>query len=91
MARSSALPDKQLRGYRARLFARHTWSLGGEIEEKESDLNQVRTRYAAERFVLTAGNLSVLDVFDVLEYSHDPRTQFMNWSSLTYGAWDFSC
>ncbi|TMH95144.1 MAG: carbohydrate porin [Betaproteobacteria bacterium] len=48
-----------------------------------------RTRYAAERFVLTAGNLSVLDVFDVLEYSHDPRTQFMNWSSLTYGAWDF--
>jgi hypothetical protein len=49
----------------------------------------VRTRYAAERFVLTAGNLSVLDAFDVLEYSHDPRTQFMNWSSLTYGAWDF--
>jgi len=80
---------QQLRGYRARLFARHTWNLGGEIEEKDSDLNQVRTRYAAERFVLTAGNLSVLDVFDVLEYSHDPRTQFMNWSSLTYGAWDF--
>jgi len=45
---------QQLRGYRARLFARHTWNLGGEIEEKESDLNQVRTRYAAERFVLTA-------------------------------------
>src|SRR5256886_12497522 len=80
---------QQLRGYRARLFARHTWNLGGEIEGKESDLNQVRTRYAAERLVLTAGNLSVLDVFDVLEYSHDPRTQFMNWSSLTYGAWDF--
>src|SRR5437016_8164940 len=80
---------QQLRGYRARLFARHTWNLDGEIEEKESDLNQVRTRYAVERFVLTAGNLSVLDVFDALEYSHDPRTQFMNWSSLTYGAWDF--
>src|SRR5438445_6581583 len=80
---------QQLRGYRARLFARHTWNLDGEIEEKESDLSQVRTRYAVERFVLTAGNLSVLDVFDALEYSHDPRTQFMNWSSLTYGAWDF--
>src|SRR5207249_2557097 len=64
-------------------------NLGGEIEGKESDLNQVRTRYAAERHVRTAGNLSVLDVVDVLEYSHDPRTQFMNWSSLTYGAWDF--
>src|SRR6266478_4519422 len=78
---------QQLRGYRARLFARHTWNLGGEIEEKESDLNQVRTRYAAERFVLTAGNLSVLDVFDVLEYSHDPRTQFMNW---VRGSWLYS-
>ena len=79
----------QLRGYRARLFARKTWNLGGELEPQESEANQVRTRYAAERVVVTAGNFSVLDVFDVLDYSHDPRTQFMNWSSLTYGAWDF--
>ncbi len=79
----------QLRGYRARLFARHTWNLNGEYEEQASEANQVKTRYATERVVLTAGNLSVLDVFDAMDYSHDPRTQFMNWSSLTYGAWDF--
>ena len=78
-----------LRGYRARLFARKTWNIGGGLEPQESEANQVKTRYAAERLVLTAGNFSVLDVFDVLDYSHDPRTQFMNWSSLTYGAWDF--
>jgi high affinity Mn2+ porin len=78
-----------LRGYRARFFARHTWNLGGGFEEQPSEQNHVKTRYAAERFVLTAGNVSVLDVFDVLDYSHDPRTQFMNWSSTTYGAWDF--
>ncbi|HUK05484.1 MAG TPA: carbohydrate porin [Burkholderiales bacterium] len=81
-------PD--LKGYRARLFLRHAWNLGGDSEEQESEANQVRTRYAAERVVLTAGNVSVLDVFDALDYSRDARTQFMNWSSLTYGAWDYA-
>jgi high affinity Mn2+ porin len=79
----------ELRAYRARLFVRRTWNLAGEFEEKASDQNQVKARYAAERFVLTAGNISVLDVFDVMDYSRDARTQFMNWASLTYGAWDF--
>lgn len=78
-----------LKAYRARLFVRHAWNLGGEIEEQASEANQVKTRYSAERIVLTAGNISVLDVFDALDYSRDPRTQFSNWSSLTYGAWDY--
>jgi hypothetical protein len=79
----------ELRAYRARFFVRQTWNLGGALEEKVSDQNQVKARYAAERFVLTAGNVSVLDVFDVMDYSRDARTQFMNWASLTYGAWDY--
>jgi hypothetical protein len=78
-----------LRGYRARLFVRQTWNIGGAREEQKSDQHQVATSYAAERVVLTAGNLSALDVFDAMDYSHDPRTQFLNWSSLTYGAWDY--
>jgi len=78
-----------LKVYRARLFLRHAWNLSGEIEEQASEANQVRTSYSAEGVVLTAGNISVLDVFDALDYSRDPRTQFMNWSSLTYGAWDY--
>ena len=79
----------RLSGYNARLFVRHTWNLGGAVEEQVSEANQVRTSYSAERLVLTAGKLSVLDVFDAVDYSHDPRTQFMNWSSLNYGAWDY--
>lgn len=80
---------RTLKGYRARLFLRHTWNIGGEFEEQASEQNQVKTRYAAERLVVTAGNVSVLDLFDALDYSRDPRTQFMNWASLTYGAWDY--
>ena len=78
------------KAYRARLFARHTWNLGGDWEEQASDQNQVKTRYSSQRVVLTAGNLAVLDVFDAMDYSRDARTQFMNWSSLTYGAWDYA-
>lgn len=79
----------ELRGYRARAFVRRTWNLSGDVEDQESEANQVRARYAAERFVVTAGNFSALDVFDAVEYSRDPRTQFLNWASLTYGAWDY--
>ena len=61
----------------------------GETEEQASEQNQVKTAYAAERVVLTAGNVSVLDVFDAMDYSRDARTQFMNWASLTSGAWDY--
>lgn len=75
--------------YTARAFLRKTWNLAGDFEEQASEANQVKTRYAAERFVLTAGVLSALDVFDAVDYSRDARTQFMNWASLTYGAWDF--
>ena len=86
LARTSG-PELNL--YSARLFLRKTWNLGGAMEEQASEQNQVKTRYAAERIVLTAGTLSVLDVFDAVDYSRDARTQFMNWSSLTYGAWDY--
>ena len=86
LARTSG-PDPAL--YTARMFLRRTWNLGGDFEEQASGQNQVKTRYAAERFVLTAGVVSVLDVFDAVDYSRDARTQFMNWSSLTYGAWDY--
>ena len=77
------------KAYRARLFVRHSWNLGGEVEAEGSAPNQLAARYSAERVVLTAGNFSVLDVFDAVDYSRDARTQFMNWASLTYGAWDY--
>ncbi|HUN69186.1 MAG TPA: carbohydrate porin [Burkholderiales bacterium] len=78
-----------LRGYFARVFVRKTWNLEGEWEDQASEANQVATRYAADRIVLTAGAISVLDLFDAVDYSRDARTQFMSWASLTYGAWDY--
>jgi len=76
--------------YRARLFARQTWVFGGESEKAESDANQLAGSGDRRRLVLTVGNLSVLDIFDHNSFSHDPRTQFLNWSLMTHGAYDFA-
>jgi high affinity Mn2+ porin len=37
----------------------------------------------------TAGNFSALDVFDGNDFAHDARLNFLNWSFLTHGAWDY--
>ena len=79
--------------YRARLFVRQTWNTGaagGEREAVESDANQLAGVRAQDRVVLTLGNLAVTDIFDANAYAHDARTQFMNWSFLTHGAYDFA-
>ena len=76
--------------YRARLFVRQTWGLGGEREAVASDANQLAGQRDKDRVVLSVGNLAVSDIFDANAYAKDPRTQFMNWSCLTHGAYDFA-
>lgn len=87
MARSSG---PTLKFYRARLFWRQTWGEGGGSEAVESAPNQLAGSVDKRRWVLTAGNLSVLDLFDGNTYNHDPRTQFLNWSLMTHGAYDYA-
>ena len=74
--------------YLARLFLRQTWSLGGGRQAVESDLNQLGGTVASRRVAVTVGMLSVLDLFDDNAYNHDGRTQFMNWTIVTHGAYD---
>ncbi len=76
--------------YRARLFARHVIGLSDETEDMAPAMNQLGSKYATRRITLTAGNLSVLDIFDANVFSHDPRSQFLNWTVMTHGAYDFA-
>ena len=73
----------------ARLFLRQTIGFGGDEEEVEPDENQLVGLEAESRLTLTLGKLSASDLFDDNAYSHDPRTQFMNWSLMENGAWDY--
>jgi high affinity Mn2+ porin len=76
--------------YKARLFLRQTWNQGGGSERQDAEMNQLAGFADRSRVVLTAGNVSVSDLFDDNAYSHDPRTQFLNWSLMTHGAFDFA-
>jgi high affinity Mn2+ porin len=40
-------------------------------------------------FDLVLGKISLADFFDNNKYSHDPRTQFLNWGMMSNGAWDY--
>ena len=75
--------------YRSRLFLRQTWRLGGEQRKVESAPMQLAKTEDSRRFVLTAGNLAIIDVFDRNAYASDVRQQFLNMNFLTYAAYDF--
>jgi hypothetical protein len=76
--------------YRQRLFLRQTWGLGGGDEKLESDLNQMAGSVDRNRFVLTLGNFSSLDVFDDNRYAKDPRVHFMNAGFMAPLAYDYA-
>lgn len=79
-----------LKFYRARLFMRQHWNLGGEKEKLTSGFNQLAGLQDKHRVTLTLGNLAVSDIFDANAMAHDGRTQFLNWALLTHGAFDYA-
>lgn len=87
---ATRVSGKNFRIYRQRLFLRQTWGLGEETVAVESDFNQMAGLVARDRFVLTVGNFSTLDIFDDNAYAKDPRTQFFNWSNMAHTAFDYA-
>jgi len=39
--------------------------------------------------IITVGKFSVVDIFDTNQYAHDPKGDFMNWSIIDGGAFDY--
>lgn len=73
-----------------RAFLRQTFNLSGENVYLENQANQVATNISSNNIVITAGKFSVVDIFDTNKYAHDPRLDFMNWSVLDAGAFDYA-
>jgi high affinity Mn2+ porin len=76
--------------YRSRFYLRQTIGIGGSRVEKTSDPLQLATVVDARRLVVTAGNFTVLDVFDRNNVTWDPRQSFLNMAFMTHAAWDFA-
>lgn len=73
-----------------RAFYRQTVGLGGDEQMVTSDLNQLAGRQSVDRLVLTIGKFGVPDIFDVNQYAHDPRSDFLNWSIIDLGSFDYA-
>lgn len=80
-------PTPQL--YRARTYLRQTFGLGGSRVEKSSDPMQLGATVDARRLVFTAGNFTILDMFDRNNVTGDARQTFLNMAFMTHSSWDF--
>lgn len=75
--------------YFARYFLRQVVGLGGGREALTDDKNQVAGSVDRDRLVITIGKIAASDIFDANSYTHEPRTQFLNWALFDTGAWDY--
>lgn len=74
----------------ARLYLKQSFGFGGEQEQIKDDKNQLAGTIDLQRLTVIAGKFALNDFFDSNIYSHDPRTQFLNWALMDYGAWDYA-
>jgi hypothetical protein len=74
----------------ARAYFQQQIPLGRTSYEKVvDDVNQIKGTAPADRITISAGKFAISDFYDDNKFSHDPRTQFLNWSLMSNGAWDY--
>jgi high affinity Mn2+ porin len=73
----------------SRLMIRQMFGFGGGKEAIEADPRQLAGEEDVNRLVISVGKFSANDFFDDNAYSHDSRSQFMNWALWESAAWDY--
>ncbi|HXD78885.1 MAG TPA: carbohydrate porin [Puia sp.] len=74
----------------SRAYFQQSFPLGRTSYDSMADVvNQVADLLPSHRITITAGKFSMSDFFDRNIFSHDPRSQFLNWSLMSNGAWDY--
>src|ERR1700676_5709021 len=76
--------------FMARAYLQQNFALrGSQYEDTDDDVNQLRGRIPTSRITIRIGKFCLADFFDDNIYNHNARTQFLNWSLMQQGAWDF--
>jgi high affinity Mn2+ porin len=73
-----------------RAFLRQTINLGGDTEQVDDDFYQFAGARTADRLVFTAGRFGIVDIFDTNKYANNPKTDFLNWSMINAGTFDYA-
>jgi high affinity Mn2+ porin len=76
--------------YLARAYLQQTIAIGKKMEDVDEEANELGGSQPANYVEFRVGKFSLGDVFDNNEYSNAPRVQFMNWSLMNNGAWDYA-
>lgn len=66
-----------------------TFESGGEWEKLADIANQIPEPRYKNNIVFKIGKLTATDDFDDNTFSHDPRTQFLNWGLMYNPTWDY--
>jgi high affinity Mn2+ porin len=72
------------------LFFRQSIDLGGESKTIGSAANQLGMTQTVDNIVITAGKFPLTSVFDTNAYAHDPSADFLNWTLIDSGAFDYA-
>jgi high affinity Mn2+ porin len=76
--------------YVARIFVKQQITLDKDhFDTLEDGTNQVTERVSRKRLTINFGKFGMADFFDQNSVSHDPRSDFMNWSLMNNGAYDY--
>jgi high affinity Mn2+ porin len=73
-----------------RAFIRQSIELGGESEKVEADANVFAGTQSSNRIVVTIGRYYVTDLFDTNKYANNPKADFLNWSLVNAGTFDYA-
>ena len=73
-----------------RAFLRQTIDLGGKVEKVDADTNQFAGTRTADRLVFTVGRFAITDIFDTNKYANNAKTDFLNWSLVNAGTFDYA-
>jgi len=73
-----------------RYFIRQIIDLGGETEKVEGGINVFPGSQTANRLVLTVGKFAITDLFDTNQYANNSKADFLNWSLMNAGTFDYA-
>jgi len=75
--------------YIARLYLTQNFEWGNEKDTIEAGANALGSVKRKRYFSVAIGKFGMADFFDNNNFSHDPRSQFMNWALMDNAAWDY--